>query len=159
MVVVFETESPAGADSLIREIFGAAAKMFGLPQKTEVLISFLTERQIKEVNNRSRGVNAVTDVLSFPYINALRGKNITLKDNKTDINPFTKRLMLGEINICAKRAENQAAEYGHSLSRETGYLALHGLLHILGFDHIEEKDKKIMRKTEEKILRSLNITR
>ncbi len=159
MNIVFETECPLDIDNLINNVFAAAAKKYRLPEKTEVIISFLSEKEIKEVNKGSRNTDSVTDVLSFPYINAVCGKNITLKGNKTDINPFTKRLMLGEINICLKRAEEQAAEYGHTKERECAYLALHGLLHILGFDHINESDKRKMRRAEEGILSPLGITR
>lgn len=159
MVTIFETQCDKDIQKVVTEIFDTAAKYFRLPKKTEVMISILTERQIKEVNKKSRNIDKVTDVLSFPYINAVNGKNITLKHNKTDINPITKRLMLGEINICAKKAQEQAQSYGHSVKREYGYLALHGLLHIIGFDHIDEGCKRKMRKAEEKILDTLNITR
>ncbi len=159
MNVQFETDCPQGIRILIDQIYKEAAKRFRLPQKTEVLVSFLSEREIQKVNFSSRGINRVTDVLSFPYINAARGRNITLKANRTDINPFTKRLMLGEVNICTRMARKQAEEYGHSFERECGYLALHGFLHIIGFDHEKEQDRKRMRAAEEKILEALKITR
>lgn len=159
MNIIFETECDNEISSLTENIFKKAEQKFKLPKKTEITISFLTEEEIREVNLKSRNINQITDVLSFPYLNGIFGKKILLKDHKEDINPFTKCLMLGEINICLERAKEQAKNFGHCYQRECGYLALHGFLHIIGYDHLTEEDKTIMREAEEEILNSLNILR
>jgi len=159
MNIVFETECDSDIKNIITKTYDYAAKHFALPEKTEIVLSFLTEEEIRQVNKSSRKTDAVTDVLSFPYLEGIRGKKIVIKEHKTDINPITKCLMLGEINICEKRAKEQAIEYGHSYTRECAYLALHGFLHLLGFDHMIESDKDQMRKAEEEILTGLNIKR
>lgn len=155
----FETPGTRETKNLIKSVFDYAAEHFALPLKTEVSVSFLTESEIREVNRSSRNTDAVTDVLSFPYLEGIKGKAIKVSDYKTDVDPYTKCLMLGEINICLEKAKQQAEEYGHSVTRECAYLALHGLLHILGYDHIKDEDKKEMREREEKILSALAIER
>ena len=159
MKIILETEYEAEIEKLIKNVFDYTAKKYEIPSKTEISLSFLTEEEIKEVNSSSRNVNEITDVLSFPYLENIKGKKIKLSDYKTDINPVTKCLMLGEINICLKRAKEQAEEYGHGVIRECAYLALHGLLHVLGYDHILEEDRQEMRKAEEEILTELGINR
>lgn len=142
---------------IIKKTLEAAAEYLNIPLKTEVYISFTTAEDIKQINSRTRNKNEVTDVLSFPYIEMKGG--VMPPARKEDINPSTKNVMLGDILICRERAEEQALNYGHSLIREYAYLALHGLLHILGFHHYMPRDKEKMRAIEEKILNELNITR
>ena len=81
------------------------------------------------------------------------------EDYPFDVDFSTGQLMLGEIMLCYKRAQEQSLEYGHSIQRECCYLVLHGLLHLLGYDHIDERDKALMREKEEKILSALGVFR
>ncbi|MGN0771628.1 MAG: rRNA maturation RNase YbeY [Christensenellales bacterium] len=142
---------------LVKKIFDATLAHFGMNDDVEVEICIVDEDTIKEVNKSTRGIEKVTDVLSFPTLTDVFpfDKN----RHSDDINPDSGRVMLGELMLCEKRAKEQAQEYGHSVEREYGYLVLHGLLHLLGFDHIEEKDKAEMRRHEEEILESLGIVR
>jgi len=133
-------------------------KAFNLPENLELELNFVNSDEIREINKSARSVDKPTDVLSFPNLNIECGK-IDIKKFKLDINPETENLMLGEIVICYDVAKNQADEYGHSLKRELCYLFVHGLLHLLSFDHIKDDDKKIMRKAEEQILSEINLTR
>ncbi|NLK17889.1 MAG: rRNA maturation RNase YbeY [Clostridiales bacterium] len=159
MRIVCQTERGQDVLGLIEKVFSAAAKKFGLPRRCEVIIAFLTEDEIRQVNSASRGIDEATDVLSFPYLEGIKGKKIRLKDFPPDIDPETGDLMLGEINICLERARRQAEEYGHSFERECAYLALHGLLHLLGYDHSGCGGAAEMRAAEEEVLEGLNITR
>jgi probable rRNA maturation factor len=134
------------------------AKYFNLPIKTEISLSIITDSEIKELNQRTRGKDEVTDVLSFPYIE-IKNAQVTLKNHKEDINPYTKCLMLGDICINLDRAAAQAESFGHSKQREYAYLALHGFLHIMGFHHYTPQDKEKMREIEEDILRNINLVR
>ena len=119
-------------------------------------VSFVNANRIKELNRAYRQVDKETDVLSFPMLNIVYPQKL---------NEFTKEhepdgsLYLGDVVICKKVAKRQAKEYGHSKKREVGFLALHGLLHLLGYDHIESEDEKIMKETSQKILDSLGIVR
>lgn len=114
--------------------------------------------EIRRLNRELRGIDAVTDVLSFPSLNLKAGAKLCKKDFPADIDEDG-NLFIGSIAICRKRAEEQAEEYGHSLKREMNYLAVHGLCHLLGYDHIEEADKKLMREKEECVLKKIGAVR
>lgn len=116
------------------------------------------EAEIRRLNAEARGIDAVTDVLSFPSLDGIRGKALKKADFPFEVDEEGK-LFLGSIVICEKRAREQAEEYGHSYMRELHYLAVHGLWHLLGYDHMTEEDKPEMRAKEEKILSKLGITR
>lgn len=124
-----------------------------------VEITFCDEGEIKEINARERGIDRVTDVLSFPALDLKAGEIIRKKDFPFDIDPETGGIFLGSIIICEKRASEQAQEYGHSLKRELNYLAVHGLLHLFGYDHEVDEQKCQMRAVEEQILGKLGATR
>ncbi len=128
-------------------------------RKIQVDISFVDKAKIKELNKEHRNKNVETDVLSFPTLNLKPMQRVKLKDFKEDIDPATKLLMIGDIIICEDVAREHATEYGHSFEREVCYLIVHGFLHLLGFDHMEEDDKKIMRALEETVLKKYKITR
>jgi len=110
-------------------------------------VVFVGEEKIREINREYRGIDKVTDVISF-----------ALEDSQEEISYKSVR-MLGDIYICISRAKEQAQEYGHSLKRELSFLALHGLLHLLGYDHMEKEDEKVMFELQELILNEEGITR
>ena len=116
------------------------------------------EEEIRRLNREMRQIDEVTDVLSFPSLDNIFGKKLIKKHFPADIDEEG-NLFIGSIAICTKRAEEQAEEYGHSYSRELNYLAAHGVCHLLGYDHIDENDKKVMREKEEKVLAKINAVR
>ena len=124
----------------------------------EIEILFVDEEEIQRLNRETRGVDKVTDVLSYPALEDICGKSIVKADHPFEIDEEGK-LLLGSIVICAKRAKEQAEEYGHSYRRELHYLVVHGIMHCLGYDHIEEADRAVMREKEESVLQKLGITR
>ncbi len=97
-------------------------------------------KEIKEINAKYRNINKETDVISF-----------ALEDEKEE-NTFLNKRILGDIYISVDKAKSQSKEYGHSLIRELSFLSVHGLLHLLGYDHIEKEDEKIMFEKQELIL-------
>ena len=121
-------------------------------------ISIVDEEQIRRLNSKMRKVDDVTDVLSFPSLDGIKGKKIKGGKFPADLDEDG-RLFIGSIAICKKRAEEQAEEYGHSVFREMSYLAVHGVCHLLGYDHINEKDKKVMREKEERVLKKMGAVR
>jgi probable rRNA maturation factor len=121
-------------------------------------IVFADKEEIRELNAKNRNVDKVTDVLSFPTLDGIRGKKIERKNFPYDFDEQG-NLFLGSIVICDEVAKEQAEEYGHSYNRELFYLATHGVCHLLGYDHIEDEDKAQMRDKEEKVLSKLNLTR
>ncbi len=116
------------------------------------------EEEIRRLNRELRSVDSVTDVLSFPSLDGIFGKKLLKKEFTADCDEDG-NLFIGSIAICVKRAEEQAREYGHSVQRELCYLAVHGICHLLGYDHIDDADRAVMREKEEKILNRLGIVR
>lgn len=118
----------------------------------EVSLRFSSEEEIKEINKEYRGVDKKTDVLSFPIIDFNNDEDLESELSQNE-------LMLGDIIICKQVAKSQAKEYQHSLKREICFLALHGFLHLLGYDHIEENDEIEMQAIAKLILEKNNIYR
>lgn len=109
---------------------------------------------IRKYNNEYRGIDKETDVLSFPMFEKNEIDEIVKNKNK-QVTEET----IGDIIISVERVRKQAIEYGHSFERELSYMLVHGFYHLMGYDHIEEEDKKKMRPKEEKILNELKISR
>ncbi len=132
-----------------------------LGQKINLYADFsvLSEEEIRELNNQTRSVDAVTDVLSYPMLEGIFGVVLKKKDFPLDYDKDEKALFLGSIAICEKRAIEQAESFGHSVEREMTYLFVHGLLHLFGYDHMTDEDKKLMREKEEKIMTKLGVLR
>lgn len=114
-------------------------------------LSVVDREAIRTLNSSARGVDKVTDVLSFPCFEGLKAP--VNKDAFSDCDYDGRCVMLGSIVICRERAQEQAKELGHSYARELGFLACHGLLHLLGFDHIEKEDEEIMTAHQREIMR------
>jgi len=102
-------------------------------------------------------VDSVTDVLSFPSLSGICGKIVTKKEFPVDYDYDEKAIFIGSVAICLKRASEQAIEYGHSLKRELTFLTVHSLLHLMGYDHILEEDRIVMRRLENEIMDKLKI--
>ena len=119
---------------------------------------FTDEEGIRSLNAKERGKDAVTDVLSFPNLDGIYKKALNEEDFPYDLDEEG-RLFLGSVVICKKRAAEQAEEYGHSLRRELYYLTVHGMCHLLGYDHEREEDKAEMRAEEEAVLAKMGIGR
>ena len=119
---------------------------------------FVDGEEIRRLNREMREVDKVTDVLSFPTLDGIKGPAIRAKDYPFDIDEDG-ILLIGSIVVCCDRAREQAEEYGHSYERELDYLLVHGIMHCLGYDHMQEDEKAEMREKEEFILVKLGITR
>jgi len=146
-----ETESLNQQElDFVQKILEHAAKEEGLGQ-SEVSVTFVTNEMIRDINREYRGKDQPTDVISFAMEE--------LGEGETAIIGSPEPRMLGDIIISLDRTREQAADYGHSFERELGFLAVHGFLHLLGYDHMTEEDEKKMFSRQEEILVSLGITR
>lgn len=114
--------------------------------------------EIRRLNSEIRNIDKVTDVLSFPSLDGIRGKALIKKQYPADCDEDG-NLFIGSIAVCEKVAREQAEEYGHSFERELYYLVTHGIFHLLGYDHETYADKTEMREREERVLQKLNLTR
>lgn len=129
---------------------GLEAQGVTVPCRVDVLVT--DDAGIRRLNRRMRGIDRPTDVLSFPALTLAPGR----LPGWRDIEPGTGRVPLGDVAISLPRAAAQAREYGHTQGRELSYLAVHSLLHLLGYDHEDEgAQKRRMRRREERILRRL----
>lgn len=139
------------------EAVGAALNALLPGVKTNAALTVCGNEYIKTLNAKYRNKDAATDVLSFPLLLSDAPEKVNYLP--TDFDPETGELMLGDIIISIERAKEQAEEFGHSLEREMCYLAVHSALHLVGYDHMTEPDRRQMRKKEEEILEKLGIIR
>lgn len=145
--------------AVIEKAISCALKRFDVPEKDISLeLELVSPEEIKELNREMREIDSVTDVLSFPGLERVLPFDINAYSDE-DIDPETGAVILGEIYICRERAEEQAQEYGHSLARELAFLSVHGTLHLLGYDHVNESERAEMEALQDEILASAGITR
>ncbi len=141
---------PTGVRLLIRRCCHAVLELEGFEGSAEVDVSLVDNEQIRVINRDQRAIDMPTDVLSFPL-----GEN-----GVYDQNPATGAYMLGDIVISLERAKAQAEEYGHSFQREVGYLTVHSMLHLLGYDHVDGGLEAVrMREKEEAVMLSVGLPR
>lgn len=144
----------------LEKVLLTSMKYLNQPLKqTAFNVYFVSEKRIKELNKEQRNIDKVTDVLSFPFTDIRAGEIVDFDKYSLDIDRTNNTLLLGEIVICNQRAKEQAKKFGHSYLREVCFLFLHGVLHCLGYDHIEESDRVVMEDLQNKILNKCNITR
>lgn len=148
-------------DELISVLLKQTMKMLDCPYEVSVDVSIASEEEIRELNAEHRNIDKVTDVLSFP-MNEFDEPGVfsgeAFEASKT-IDPDTDELLLGDVVICAEKVKAQAKEYGHSEKREFAFLVVHSLLHLSGFDHIDDADRKIMEDKQREILEAVGIKR
>ena len=148
--------------STIDEIIDYALKEEQVLVPYEVSVIYIDNEGIREINEDTRGIDRATDVLSFPmleYDNKKVFKDCYVGYEFSQIDLNEGNLVLGDIVLSLERAKEQSEEFGHSFQREVCYLIIHSVLHLLGYDHMEEDDKRIMREREEEILSKFEITR
>ena len=152
--IVFDSDLP---EKGLSRLAGALDGLWeGDSLSAEILL--VSEEEIRALNARERGVDSVTDVLSFPSMEDIRGVPILAEEHGEELDEDG-NVFLGSVVICEKRAREQAREYGHSFERELWYLAVHGILHCLGHDHMTEADKREMREKEELVMKKLDLRR
>ncbi len=141
---------PTGLRMLIRRCCHAVLVLEGFEGAAEVDVSLVDNPRIHEINLEQRNIDAPTDVLSFPLG----------EDGVYDRNPATGAAMLGDIVISVEKALAQSEEFGHSFQREVGYLTVHSMLHLLGYDHVQGGLEAVrMREKEEAVMQSIGLPR
>lgn len=156
--VIFDSSIPGGEAhfELLQRVIGAALDAEQIEVDCEVNVLVTDDGEIHEINLEQRQVDRPTDVLSFPMFDLRLGE----KPQEDWADPDTGLVPLGDMVISLERCAAQAEEFGHSLERELSYLAVHSVLHLLGYDHMDEGPMKVrMREREEAILNGLGIVR
>ena len=145
--------------ALIRKAIRTVLAMEGVTLPCEVNVCLTNDEGIHEVNLEMREVDRPTDVLSFPMFDLVPGEP-PVEEDEDLLDPATSRLPLGDMIISMERVEAQAEEFGHSKKRELAYLVVHSVLHLLGYDHLDEGEEKArMRAREDAIMEELGISR
>lgn len=153
-----ELEEPVPYEELIAKVISAALEEEGVTVPCEVSVLFTDDEGIRSINLEQRGVDSPTDVLSFPMFEYDPGDPPT--EENAELDPGSELLPLGDMVLNLDRTRQQAEEFGHSIQRELGYLTVHSVLHLLGYDHMDDGPmQRQMRQREEEILSKLGITR
>ena len=143
-------------ENTIKKVIDASLEYENCDFEAEVSVTIVDNEAIREINNETRNIDAPTDVLSFPMLYFDEDGNIIDSDFDMDGDV----LVLGDIVISAERAKSQAEEFGHSFLREIAFLTVHSMLHLLGYDHVDDPEgERIMFTKQEEILDKLGITR
>lgn len=141
---------------LVRSAVKAALEYMDFPLKSEVSVMFTDDEEIHELNRLHRGVDRPTDVLSFPLFDY--DENGDIIEDDLDFNP-NGEMILGDIVISLETASRQAQEYGHSFEREIGFLTVHSMLHLFGYDHMTPEDEEEMFGYQREILERMGLER
>lgn len=166
-MLYLEDESQAQFDfdkeKLANQVIEAAAEYEACPYEVEVELILTTNNMIHEVNKEQRDVDSPTDVLSFPMLEYEAPGDFSFLEEQEDkagyFNPDTGFLMLGDIMVSTDKVKEQAEKYGHSEQREYAFLIAHSMLHLFGYDHMEEEEAAVMEQHQRAILDRLGITR
>lgn len=165
MTFCVENEVEAGfpfpLEEAVRQVILGTLEWEKCPYEVQVNVLLTNKEGIREYNRQYRNIDKETDVLSFPNVDYEQPGDFSLveKNEMAYADPDTGEIYLGDIILCRERISSQAEEYGHSELRELSFLIAHSMLHLLGYDHMEEAEEKIMMEKQEKILDKLGITR
>ncbi|MBQ9081399.1 MAG: rRNA maturation RNase YbeY [Clostridia bacterium] len=154
----FDEEQPLILELKVSPLEAALGEFIDSDVPVAAEVVFVDGEEIRRLNREQRNIDSVTDVLSFPALDEIKGTAFRKKDFPLEIDEAG-NLFLGSVVICRQRAKEQAEEYGHSYERELHYLLVHGVMHCLGYDHMEESEKAEMRAAEESVLEKVGITR
>lgn len=156
-----DTELSFDYEALIRAVVSEALDYVGCPYEAAVSVLLTDNEAIREMNREYRQLDRPTDVLSFPMIDYEEPADFSRLEEEPEayFDPETGELLLGDIVVSLETMRAQAAEYGHSEQRELAFLVAHSMLHLSGFDHMEDGERRIMEAKQEEILQKLHLTR
>ncbi len=161
--IEYETEHrlPLKEQELITSVVKEALDSEECPYDIALNVLLTDNEAIQEINKEQRGVDAPTDVLSFPMIEYAKPADFSLVEECVEeyFHPETGELLLGDIVISVDKVREQAENYGHSIKREFAFLIAHSMLHLFGYDHMEEEERIIMEQKQRTILENLAIGR
>ena len=152
---------PFNAEAIAGKVIEAALEYENCPYEAEVSLLLTTDEEVRKLNCSARGLDRPTDVLSFPMLEYSRPGDFSWleKEPGDAFNPETGELMLGDIVISKDKVLAQAEEYGHTPLREYAFLIAHSMLHLFGYDHMEEEDRLLMEERQRGIMEKVNILR
>lgn len=134
----------------VKKLAKAVYVVLGQTANIKAEVVFESGKEMTDLNRSARGVDSVTDVLSFPSLEGIKGEVLQREKCNTELDG--KYIFIGSIVLCEEKIRAQAAELGHSEEEERDYLIIHGLMHLMGYDHMTESDKKEMREKEKAVI-------
>ena len=156
----YDIDFPFDKRQVIEAVVNEAVSYVDCPYEVEVCVTLTDNEGIRELNAQQRDIDKATDVLSFPMIEYEKPGDFSMvEDDFSNFNPETGELILGDIVISLDKVVSQANEYNHSPKREFAFLVAHSMLHLFGYDHMEEEERAVMERKQEEILSNINITR
>ena len=141
----------------LKKLSDAVYKTLNQKENIKAEIVFSNSEDMQALNKSTRGVDSVTDVLSYPSLDGILGEVLDKKKCRTVMDG--KYIFIGSIGLCEDKILEQAKELGHSFTEERDYLIIHGLMHLFGYDHMSDEEEKVMFSRQEEILSALSITR
>lgn len=164
MTIQFEEEGslrlPLPCEELAEKVVAAALDYLNCPYEAEVNLLLTMNEEIRQMNREFRKIDRATDVLSFPMIEYEEAGNFDGLEEAFDcFHPETGELMLGDIVISKEQVIKQAEEFGHSAEREYAFLIAHSMLHLAGYDHMEDEERMVMEQKQREIMEKLQILR
>lgn len=164
MTLYFEEEGearlPIECEKIARQVIETTLDYAGCPYEWEVSLLLTQNEEIRVMNQDFRGIDRPTDVLSFPMTDyPLPGQFEFLENCDDCFHPESGELMLGDIVISKEKVLSQAEEFGHSALREYAFLIAHSVLHLIGYDHMQDEERQIMERKQKEIMERLNILR
>jgi probable rRNA maturation factor len=156
----YDIEFPFDKRQVIEDVVNEAVSYVDCPYEVEVCVTLTDNENIRELNAEQRDIDRPTDVLSFPMLEYETPADFEgVEDDFSNFNPDSGELILGDIVISLDKVVSQAEDYNHSTKRELAFLVAHSMLHLFGYDHMEEDERVIMEQKQEEILERLGITR
>lgn len=165
MTILVENEAKKVLDfdyeEVIKNVVKRVVDTENCPYEVEVNVLLTNNEEIHEANKDFRNIDRPTDVLSFPMVDYDFPADFSLVNESPEgyLNPETDELLLGDIMVSVDKVYSQAEEYGHGIKREFAFLIAHSMLHLLGYDHMEDEERAVMEAKQEAILEALGITR
>lgn len=156
-----ETRLELPAEEIITQVVKEALRYENCPYDIELNVLLTDNAAIQKINREQRNIDAPTDVLSFPMIEYETPADFSVVEEQVEdsFNPETGELLLGDIVISVDKVLEQAESYGHSARRELAFLVAHSMLHLFGYDHMEDEERLVMEKKQSEILHNLSIER
>lgn len=158
----YEAENQFSFDyqALVCRVIEQVLKYEGCQYEVEINVVITDNEAIQEINKEYREIDRVTDVLSFPMVEYdIPGDFSKVEEDEMLFHPDSGELMLGDIMISVDKVYAQAEEFGHSVQRELGFLIAHSMLHLCGYDHMEEEERQVMEEKQRKIMDLLQLYR
>ena len=144
--------------SLAKQVAEEVIKLMGFSERLEVAIDYVSEEEIQSLNAEFRNVDRVTDVLSFPSFDIVAGENFDENSIEAQMSVSENGFIhFGDMALCFEQTKRQAAEYGVTVEDEIKKLVIHSMLHLMGYDHIEDDDYEIMNKKEKELSEKMKI--